>query len=707
MSIINDILDFSKIEAGQLELKERIFRLDEMFDRVLDIFIHQATNKGIELLVDIDREIPRMLLGDALRLQQILTNLISNSLKFTASGGSILISAKPHSCKVDAAAAERIELDFSVKDTGTGISPGILPTIFDPFTQGDSSSTKKYEGTGLGLSICKKFVSMMNGTIGVQSKEGEGSTFFFTVQLGLAGTASCERPSLPPDILGLHVLVVDDLADSRLIMASILESLGFEVETCSSGECALRRLSQAGQTENCCDLVLMDWKMPNLNGLETSRIIRQDLGLNVPIIMMTAFGTEGLREEAERTGINGFLTKPIFQSTLFDAIMDAFGKHGKRSSEHRHSFITRSSMYLHQLSGYKVLLAEDNITNQQVAIAILSTAQLEVVLARNGEEAVNALKNEDFDAVLMDIQMPKMNGYEATRKIRELTNGKNLPIIAMTAHAMKGDEEKCLEAGMDAYLSKPINQERLFSTLSRLLRNTPKRRQYIQTDKALDEAGNKPETTPSKVDADAQISMSDIPGLDVQGALELTGLDMDTYRTIVLAFCADNTNTPAEVAQALADRNYKKLRQLSHALKGSGSNIGANSLHDAALEVETASRLGEKGEQVPEEFETLARHMVEELEKILQLNPHDSTPAADLDVPPKSPVGNAELPTPLKEGLRTAIEHADPESIDNYRKLCRREFSANGANPPSDFHVLERQLDRYDYEQALETLKQL
>jgi two-component system sensor histidine kinase/response regulator len=706
LSIINDILDFSKIEAGQLELKERVFRIDEMFDRVLDIFLHQATNKKIELLIDIDREIPRLLRGDSLRLQQILINLISNSLKFTAPGGNILISARPDSCKMETVPGDLLVLYFAVKDTGTGIAPEILPMIFEPFTQGDSSSTKKYEGTGLGLSICHKFVSMMGGTIGVESKLGKGSTFHFTVTLGVAGTASCERPSLPQDLFGLRVLVVDDLADSRLIMTSILESLGFVVESCISGECALKRLGAQPVGTAPIELILMDWKMPELDGLETSRIIRHDLQLNVPIIMMTAFGTEGLREEAEKTGINGFLSKPIFQSTLFDAIMDAFGKHERSSGQGRHRFITRSSMYSYQLAGFKILLAEDNLTNQQVATAILKKADIAVTLAQNGEEAVKAVKREEFDAVLMDIQMPKMDGYEATRKIRELPGKGDLPIIAMTAHAMKGDEEKCLEAGMNAYVSKPVNQERLFSTLNRLLRNTPKRRK-LSTSNAEPQDRQK-ERQPADRPSPPNTTEDALSILDVKGAQQLTGLDIDTYQTIVQTFCVDNKKTPEAVEKALEKDDFAELQHIAHALRGSGGNIGATQLHAAALAVEEACKPDISGQIQKDKLVALCKRMTETLQQIIDNHcrteeirrPASPLPATVATMP-------ATLPVHLLKDLQQALEQADPMEAAHLKDTCLAYFASQNEPVPLPFVRLSQQLDRYDYDQALETLGEL
>jgi two-component system, sensor histidine kinase and response regulator len=325
LGIINDILDFSKIEAGQLELKERLCRLDEMFDRVMDVFVNQAAEKDIELLLDIDPATPRLLRGDSLRLQQILINLIGNAIKFTGPGGIILVGVGLDEHNNDLEGTQ-VMLRFTVKDTGTGIAPEYLPLLFEPFTQGDSSSTRKYEGTGLGLSICKRFVTMMHGDIGVTTALGKGSTFTFSVRLEKVEEQSGSRYIFPPDLHGINVLVVDDCADSRDIMEKMLLSLGFRVDTLASGRDALQRLATPPAGRSAIDLVLIDWKMAEQDGIETSRLIREELGLKMPIIMMTAFSREVQRSTAERVGINGFLTKPIFQSTLFDAIMDAFGK---------------------------------------------------------------------------------------------------------------------------------------------------------------------------------------------------------------------------------------------------------------------------------------------------------------------------------------------------------------------------------------------
>ncbi|MDR3630423.1 MAG: response regulator [Desulfocapsaceae bacterium] len=706
LGIINDILDFSKIEAGQLELKERVFRLDEMFDRVMDVFINVAAEKGIELLVDIDKDTPRILLGDSLRLQQILTNLIGNAVKFTNPDGIILVSLQDGSAGSEGLGAGQVQLAFAVKDTGTGIAPDFLPQLFQPFTQGDSSSTRKHEGTGLGLSICKKFVEMMHGTIRVDSVLGQGSTFSFTVRMAKTGAGSASHYVFPPDIHGLNVMVVDDRADSRDIMARILSSLDFQVETFSCGLDALRRLQTTGRPP--IDLVLMDWKMPGLDGLATAKKIRTDLGLQVPIIIMTAFAREMHRFEAKAAGANGFLTKPIFQSTLFDAIMDAFGKEGFRQNEKKDDFTTKASMYKKHLKGCRILLAEDNLTNQQVATAILNGAGITVTLAANGEEAVEAVRKQLFDAVLMDIQMPKMNGYEATQKIRGISGCDALPIIAMTAHAMKGDEEKCLEAGMDGYVAKPINQDRLFYALWHLLQN----RDRVDSGPAdlggrtaLPVAGEAP--LPSVAAAGHSEEEGEgggapsLPGIDVQSVLKSTGLDWLTFKEILVGFYLDNRETAGDIGRAQDGGEGQTLHRLAHSLKGSAANIGARDLQQAAAALEQACGTGEGGAGLKEGVQR-------ELTRILDVLAPLAAPGQEENPAGAAPrQGSRDDLLMLLATLTEVIEQADPEEIKRNAVLVKKELVCWESVHSSMVAELDLQISRYDYDQALKTIQQI
>jgi len=701
LGIINDILDFSKIEAGQLELKERAFRLDEMFDRVIDVFVSQAAAKDIELLVDVDAGTPRLLHGDSLRLQQILTNLIGNAIKFTGAGGMILISVR-ESESTQGRIGNQIFLDFAVKDTGAGIAPEYLPLLFEPFTQGDSSSTRKYEGTGLGLSICKKFVTMMHGDIGVETEIGKGSTFFFSVQLKKAGDQLVSRLIFPPDISKLHVLVVDDSRDSREIMEKMLSSLGFTVEALPSGTEAIIRLQKKDDESPPVELILMDWKMAQMDGIEASRRIREELHLTLPIIMMTAFAKEVHKSTAEKVGINGFLTKPIFQSTLFDAIMDAFGKAGLQKSGVKIPFTTKASMYKKQLRGCKILVADDNLTNQEVAKAILEGAGIVVTVVGNGEEAVAKVVRESFDAVLMDIQMPRINGFQATQQIRMIPGGEKLPIIAMTAHALKGDEERCLEAGMDGYVSKPINQERLFYTLWHHLLHRKQPAEAIDGD----EVANGPESAVSPQAEDvhereAEAFASHLPGIDIGAVLQATGLTWTTFQDILDGFYRDNQGTIAALQQALGAGDLSTLQHLAHSLKGSAGNIGAGELREAASELEQ----GCSNDLTTAELSSLCRELEEELTRLLAvLPPKQKTSAiAEKELAPIAVEDIIEL----LQALTEAIDRADPEEIDRLTARLLQQCAGQEILDETSLAALAKETERYDYDQALRSIESM
>ncbi len=711
LGIINDILDFSKIEAGQLELKERIFKLDEIFDQVVDLFAYQAGEKGLELIVDIEPKTPRILLGDSLRLQQILTNLISNAIKFTPSGGSIIIAATGVPLEPDERQPAPVELRFAVRDSGIGIAPEFLPSLFEPFTQGDASSTRKHEGTGLGLSICKQFVTMMNGSINVESKIGEGSTFSFTVRLRQAGTAPSDKYTFPVDIRGSNALVVDDLADSRIIISKILNSLGFTVESLSSGKETIQRLQPEALAQKPVHLIMMDWKMPDPDGIDTTRIIRQELQLNIPIIMMTAFAKDVQRSEAEAAGANGFLPKPIFQSTLFDAIMDAFGKEGSPSPAIHHDFTTRTSMYRKHLKGYKILLVEDNLTNQQVAKAILQTAGIDVTIAANGKEAVQAVDDGTFDAVLMDIQMPVMNGYEATRLIRGLPGRGKLPIIAMTAHALKGDEEKCLEAGMDGYIAKPVNQERLFHTLWRFLRSHRPKTDTAIADRPS-EPGSAPapplappaESTDRSGTADARQRLLLVQEtIDIDGTLTALGIDERTLLKILLSFLRDNKATIDTLTQALADQATDRLQQIAHKLKGSGANIGAPVLSTVAGALEAAC-INQPGDSFdPDQMSSLVSAVTTELQRVLSA----LQPLVREEEPSPEPTLDDNALPRLLERLAQAVERADPQEISACFPSLRRLADRHPQIDQAWIETLESRIEGYDYDQAGETIAQI
>jgi PAS domain S-box-containing protein len=682
LGIINDILDFSKIEADKLDIETHPFLLDKVIDRITDVFMTEAARKRIELLVDIDLEAPNALIGDPLRLQQILKNLVSNAVKFTEIGGIILVGVKESE-----KSADKTTLTFFVKDTGIGIAPKYLSRLFKPFSQIDTSSTRKYEGTGLGLSICKRLVEMMGGRIWVESELGKGSTFSFTVCFSRQSADQKQKLVPPPDIQHLNVLVVDDCADSRLIMQKMLESFGLRVKLVSSGEESLKALKENETREEPFELVVIDWLMPGLDGIETSKRIRKDLKLTIPIILMTAFGKENEILDAENAGVNAFLTKPIHQSTLFNAIMDTFGKKALKIEEKEKHITTRASIYKNFLRGIRILVAEDNPTNQEIALAILEGAGIVVEIANNGKKAVEALQRTRFDAVLMDIQMPEMDGYEATRMIRKDPKFKSLPIIAMTAHAMKGDEEKCLEAGMDGYVSKPISQDRLFHTIWKSMEHEKKVPYYKEPEAPEDRGITVAETEglPER-----------LPGINIQDALSALNIDKDVFKHILIGFLKNNKESANKIRDAFDKKDWELLIQLAHSLKGSAGSIGADELYKAAQELETAGRERAPTSALLEIVETALNQVLESLRMLTDTSKTESLPGKERGAGPG--VDPAQVIPVLKQ-LADALDLAEPEEIEKHMEAVRKYLDM------SVFRNLEDQVNDYEYDRALKMLK--
>lgn len=678
LELINDILDFSKVEAGKIDLESRPFMLDVVMDRVTDMFIKKASEKNIELLVDMDLKTPNALTGDSLRLQQIIKNLVDNAIKFTKKGGIILVGVKALEETLD-----QVTLAFFVKDTGVGIGPEHIHKLFKPFSQADVSTTRKYAGTGLGLSICKQLVELMNGKIWVESELDKGSTFHFTACFKRRDKGYRRRLIPPPDIQKLKVLVVDDRSDSRAIMQKMLESFGFNLELVSSGEEAIDMLYKNHTMKEPFDLVIIDWRMPEMDGIEASRIIRQDLKLNIPIIMMTAFGKEAEKLEAKKAGINAFLTKPIFQSTIFNAIMDAFGKELRETRPDK-EITTKASIYKKYLKGVNILVAEDNPTSQEIARAILEGAGIIVQIVNNGEDAVKEAKKGRFDAVLMDIQMPKMDGYEATANIRKIPELKSLPILAMTAHAMKGDEEKCLKSGMDAYISKPINQDRLFQTIWK----TIKSQKGLSDDK---EAETVIQEAPVIV---TEVLPAKMPGINIQDALKALDIGSDVFKRILIGFFRNNRDVPKNIKDLFDKKDWESLMHLAHSLKGSAGNIGAVDLQEAAFQLEKASREGVPGENLADNVVTALNQVLESLQPLADMGKSEP-----LDVKAGS-VDPAKI-MPLLKQLGDALELADPEQINISFKAVKKHLDF------STYQELENRLNDYDYGKALKSLEEI
>ena len=441
LGIINDILDFSKIEAGKLEVENTEFRLDQVLEDLSSVVGQKAHDKNLEFLIASPNDLPPNFIGDPLRLGQILINLVNNAVKFT-DRGEVVVTVAP-----EEQLAGRLKIKFSVRDTGIGMTPEQAARLFQAFSQADTSTTRKNGGTGLGLSISKRLVEMMGGEIWVESNHNAGSTFFFTAWLGITSSEP-EGKRLVPDLSGIRALIVDDNPLAREIMTERLKAFAIRVDASSSGDEAIRQLS-AADTYNPYQVVLIDWDMPGLDGLEASRIIKHGgLLKHIPkVVMVTGFGREDIRTQAEEMGIEGFLLKPVSPSLLYNTLVDLFGSaEDQRFHERKHDGTVLVA------TGIRVLLVEDNEVNQQVARELLESAGAIVTVANHGGEAVKILTDGDqapaFDVAFMDLQMPEMDGFTATKLLRRDPRLQKFPIIAMTAHALVEERQRCLDAGM-------------------------------------------------------------------------------------------------------------------------------------------------------------------------------------------------------------------------------------------------------------------
>ncbi len=587
LRIINDVLDFSRIEAGKIDIELVEFDVRTVVSNVSDMVCTSEACQGIEFLVSIDADVPRRLTGDSLRLQQVLSNLANNAVKFTSSGEVVLkverVNANPN----------KVKLEFSVSDTGIGIAAEKISALFNPFTQADGSTTRRFGGSGLGLTICQRLVHMMGGEILVESEPGKGSVFSFQLEFPVTQENGGDRLSVPSDMQGMRVLVVDDNTTSQQILVEMLQSFSFDGFAVDSGEKALEELiatvgpaSSRSETPKPYDLILLDWKMPGMDGIETARRIEGEprLAGRIPkVIMVTAFATDEVRQHAKDAGLNGLLSKPVQPSFLLDTIMDVFGKAGPRISRAGQAK-RREGMGAQMIGGARILIAEDNEINQQVAKEIVEYAGATVRVAWNGKEAVEALNESEFDAVLMDIQMPEMDGFEATRVIRADGRFKGLPIIAMTAHAMTGDRERCLKKGMNDHISKPINGDDLLATLAQWIPSTG-----IMSREAPVAANI------SHLDDEVELSDS-MPGLDVAAALKRLRGNQSLLRKLLGTFVRNHGDSARRIRAALDADKIPEAQREAHTLKGASGNISATDLHRAVTRLDKALKQQNRSE---------------------------------------------------------------------------------------------------------------
>jgi two-component system sensor histidine kinase/response regulator len=582
MGIINDILDFSKIEAGKLNIERVDFNLDDVLANVLTVTSANAQGRDLEYLIRVPPRIPRKLVGDPLRLGQGLINLVNNAIKFTDEGGVYLV------CRVGEAVddtGDTMALEFQVGDTGIGMSEEQVAGLFKPFTQADSSTTRQFGGTGLGLAISKQLAQMMGGDISVASTPGAGSLFTFTARFGLQAEPFAEASTVPAGMQKLRVLVVDDSPMARAIFTDLLSDWSIEAVEAESGRQALAALGEASAQGKAFDLVLLDWHLADPAGSETARSIRADKTLTtIPkIIMVTAHGGGDVILQAADLDIAGFLVKPVESSILFDTIASAIGAVTPPAPRLPR---VRTVTIPPGLRGLHVLLAEDNVINQQVARELLADAGVTLDIAANGRLAVDRLLQNPaaYDAILMDMQMPEMDGVTATRLIREKIGADRLPIIAMTAHAMESERQRCLDAGMNDHIPKPIEPPLLYETLVRWVK--PRTR------------GAMPAPA-MPVSGDDIVLPAILPDVDMELALSRLQGKRDLYLDLLGDFQLEFAGFAQKLQQALDKEDFGTAEIRAHTLKGVAATIGAGSLSGVAATLEKAVKKREM-ESIPD-----------------------------------------------------------------------------------------------------------
>lgn len=586
MRIIDDILDFSKMEAGKVDLDSVDFQLGDVFDQLKLLFRDQMAKKGLELIMEIYANCPHALHGDYLRIEQILVNLLGNSIKFTETGFVF----------VRVEAVEQTDgqwmFEFSVQDTGIGLEEEQIDRIFSPFVQADGSTTRKYGGTGLGLSICKRLIEVMEGKIWVESTLGQGSIFHFSIIIGKQLGAEKAEPIPPSSIQGLDVLVVDDNGSAQKTIQEYLRSFTFKSSIVISGQEALEAIRRAIKESMPYQLIVLDYEMPDMDGIETANKIGEIILHEFPdvappkIILLSAFQEENdLENLAKQAGVDACLSKPVDRSFLFDSIMGLLGQEiAKRYTRRRFVKIDYDKV-TDIIGGTHLLLVEDVSINQQVACELLEGVGIHVDIANDGAEAVRMVESCDYDVVLMDIQMPVMNGYEATRTIRKNPRFAQLPIIAMTAHAMAGDREKCLVVGMDDHVSKPILAERLFSTLVSHVK--PGDRRPIDRESLCKKQIRM---------IDEKVVFKEIPGIDMESALRRVMGDKALLIKLLVEFRCDYVSVADKVQKAFAAGKSEQAKKTVHQIKGVSGNLGMIQLNKAAYNLDLAIKQERKDE---------------------------------------------------------------------------------------------------------------
>ena len=685
LSIINDILDFSKIESGKLELDHTEFNIDTLMDNLSNVISFKAQEKNLELVVAIKSSIPRYLVGDSVRLTQIILNLASNAIKFTAKG-EILILAEleeinEYNCRIR----------FEIKDTGIGMTPEQLNKIFNTYTQADSSTTRKYGGTGLGLSISKKLVEMMDGKIWVESQLGRGSTFKFTVNLEIseANVPLLFRPTV--DLVGLKVLVCDDNQTTCEILDEILSSFTFKVKTVNSGYKAIEELK--ANKKDQYKLIIMDWNMPDLDGIETIELIKQEFDIgDLPVfIMVSAYNKDEIISKALEVGVRAYLTKPINSSILFDTIMNEF----KGKIEKVPISIVKTNEHIENvniLNGEQILLCEDNQINQQVVVELLQQVGLTIDIANNGQEGVDMILESGipsrYSLIIMDLQMPIMDGLEATKMIKSYKEFADIPIIAMTADAVSGVKDECLNVGMVDFLSKPIIPEDVINTIAKWI--IKKNRSEILSDRKVHHHHN-----------ENSYKLPDLKTINTKKGLSICNHNVRVYLKILTSFYENYSNFEEDYINKVDTFDVATAIRYIHTMKGVAGTIGAEELMELADELQHIIKdiSQEERNNYLEEIKLLLIPIVNEIfEKIISKNNKN----IDKDSQDFHPEATMEIFDKLTKVVKL-FEDFDYDSVNKFEEILQ----IKGAKNNVYLKKIKQHLDSYNFAEAINVSKTL
>ena len=686
LGIINDILDFSKVEAGKLSIEQTEFTLENVMENVSNLISEKTAAKKLELIFDIDRGTPNYLVGDPLRLGQILINYANNAVKFTEQG-EIVVSVRP----VEETSND-VLLRFAVKDTGIGLTDEQIGKLFQSFQQADTSTSRKYGGTGLGLAISRKLANLMGGDVGVESEYGKGSTFWFTARM-VKGIAKARRLVPEPDLRGRRILVVDDNEMSRIVLSDMLSGMTFAVKAVATGKEALEEIARAAESGIPYEVILLDWRMPGMDGIETARRIRALPVSPVPhMVMVTAYGREEVLKQASLAGFENVLVKPVSSSTVFDTLVQVFG--GQRTkTENEDGESSSLTGDLAHIKGAAILLVEDNDFNQQIASELLTDAGFIVDVAEDGLKSIDMLGRKKYDAVLMDMQMPVMDGVSATIEIRKDPLFRDIPIIAMTANVMAADVEKCYQAGMNDHIGKPVDPDELFRKLLKWV----KPREWDGNGKE----GPVPSgIRPADDGSSTEPGLVDIPGLDMGTALKRFMGKKSLYLDMLKKFAGNQAEIPNEIRRALEAGDRQTAERLAHTIKGISGNIGATGLQDMAMGLELSIKEGDPAEKTASILDTFAHALHELIERMR------STLGGDVKVETREPGerGSSSDILPLLARIKKYLKDDDSEVVD-YLESVAPELKRS--IPHGHYDRLENLVGSYDFEGALSCVAEI